>query len=114
MQIVLVCLNGSGSAAFPASTIEGLPVPARKYPVIGYRVVLEGFADAVLHSDADELLAMPGELFRLPTPAEQEAMAKATEQASMVQEDAPAPPALEEVMSTESESKKAQKASSGG
>lgn len=74
MQILLMCQHESGQVAFNAEFIEGLPVPQRRYDIRNYQVVLDGgFADVIVHHDADELLKNP--LYRMPTPAEQEQMA---------------------------------------
>lgn len=89
MEIRLMCRDVSGSVAFSAGLIEGLPAPARRYEIADHAVVLAGYDDFVLHHDAAELLSM-GDLYRLPTPAEQDAVAAAQQAASTVQENTPA------------------------
>ena len=89
MEIKLICRDVSGSVAFSAGLIDGLPAPERRYEIAEHQVVLAGYDDYVLHHDADELLAMPNGMYRMPTPAEQDAQAQAQQQASVVQEDAP-------------------------
>jgi len=98
MEIMLLCENNTGQAAFPAEIIEGIPVPERHYGIIDGMLTLSGFSDVILHHDAEELLKQS--LFRLPTPAEQEKLAKAAREASQIQEGAEqgetsAPPALD-------------------
>ena len=73
MQITLMCAHETGQAAFPEELIEGLPAPERHYDIIDGQIVLSGYADTILHHDADELLKQP--IFRMPTPAEQDEMA---------------------------------------
>lgn len=89
MQIILICHDRYGSVAFRAETIEGLTVLPRRYTIENYQVTLEGWPDEILHHDAEELLKNP--LFRMPTPAELDAMAEAERAASTVQEDASPP-----------------------
>lgn len=85
MQIILMCQHESGSVAFHAKFIDGIPAPERRYDIRNHQVILDnGLAEAILHHDAEELLR--NSLYRLPTPAEQEAMAKASQQAMTVQE----------------------------
>lgn len=87
MQITLMCPGAiSGQAAFPAELIEGIPTPERRYQIIDGTITLSGFSDSVLHHDAEELLK--NGLYRMPTPTEQDEMAQAAQQASMVQEEA--------------------------
>lgn len=87
MQIRLKCRDSSGAISFPALTLAGYQVPARHYQIVDSTVILEGYSDAVLHHDADELLAVPGGLYRMPTPAEQDAYMQVQQAASMVQEE---------------------------
>lgn len=88
MQIILKCKYTYGSVGFRAERIEGLPVDERHYEIVGGQVVLSG-EDFIVHHDADVLLATPNNVYRMPTPAEQEAMAQQAQQASMVQENEP-------------------------
>lgn len=88
MQIILKCKYTYGSVGFRAERIEGLPVDERHYEIAGGQVVLSG-EDFIIHHDADVLLATPNNVYRMPTPAEQEQMAQAQEQASIVQENEP-------------------------
>lgn len=90
MEIMLMCKNSSGSVAFSAGLVEGLPAPTRKYLIVDGKITLSGYSDAILHHDADELLNMPSGLYRMPTPAEQEQMFQEAQQASMAQESVPA------------------------
>lgn len=89
MHILLICRHAHGSASFPAGLVEGHLAPERRYVIQDHQVVLQGHVPAVLHHDADELLAIPGELYKVPTPAEIDALAEAERVASMVQEDGP-------------------------
>jgi hypothetical protein len=84
MEIVLIVNAESGQSAFPAESIEGILAPERRYNIINGKIVLSGFSDAILHHDADVLLSMS--LFRMPTPAEQDAMFQEAQQASTAQE----------------------------
>ncbi len=109
MEILVLCQNLSGSVAFSAGLIEGVPVPARIYPIADGKLTLSGYADSILQHDLEELLQMPNGLYRLPTPAEQEQFARAREAARQLQEsveqtsedqksDAAVPPAGEHVL----------------
>lgn len=89
MQITLKCKHSYGMVSFPASRIEGLPIPERHYDIVNGFVTLVGYNDTVLHHDCEELLAMPNGLYRMPTPAEQEALTQQAQQASTAQENAP-------------------------
>lgn len=88
MEITLMCAHQSGQAAFNAEWIEGIPAPQRRYDICGGKVVLAGYSDTILHHDAEDLLKQS--IFRMPTPAEQEAwtgLHKATDvPANMIQE----------------------------
>lgn len=86
MQITLKCRHSHGSASFPAELIEGHHAPDRRYEIKEHEVVLKGHMDVILHHDADALLAMPGELYRLPTLEEQEQATSAKRKASTAQE----------------------------
>ena len=88
MQIVLICQYESGGIGLNAARIDGVQVAERHYEIVNHQVVLEG-DDAVVHHDVDELLSM-GDLYRLPKPKEQDAIAKAKQDASSSQEQAPA------------------------
>lgn len=90
MPITLKCAFDTGSVAFHAELIEGVCAPERYYKTSNGTVLLDGYPDAVLKHDAQALLAMPGELYRMLTPKEQNALAKARQDASMVEEAAPA------------------------
>lgn len=85
MQIVLMCVHEAATTALSATRVQGEEVPDRWYTVENHRVVLSGWPDVVLHHDATELLRNP--IFRMPTPAEQEAMFQEAQQASMAQEE---------------------------
>lgn len=95
MQMLLICAHESGQAAFAAKWIEGIPAPERRYQIIDHRVVLDnGFADAIIHHDVEELLRNP--LYRMPTPAEQEAWMHTEQKKTVLEEDDTpvAPPAV--------------------
>ena len=89
MHIILICRHSHGQVSFPASLIEGRHAPERRYEIVDHHVTLEGHLDIILHHDADELLAMPGKMYGMPTPAEMDELAEGARQAAMVQEDAP-------------------------
>lgn len=100
MQILLKCRNVSGSIALSAGTVAGLLVPERRYQITNHLVILEGFSEVVLHHDADQLLAQDDGLFRMLTPAEQDAItdqqrATASVQESVSPESAPSQSAQE-------------------
>jgi hypothetical protein len=84
MQIVLICQYESGGIGLNAARIDGVHVPERHYEIVNHQVLLEG-DDSVIHHDVDELLAM-GDLYRLPKPKEQDAIAKSQQDASSSQE----------------------------
>lgn len=86
MDILLMCRHAHGSAAFPAKVIEGHHAPARRYAIEEYQVVLSGHAPAILHHDADELLAVPGGLYRMPTAKEQERWQRAQRAKTKIEE----------------------------
>jgi hypothetical protein len=87
VSILLICKYENGSVGLNAARIDGIQFPDRLYKIVNHQVVLEG-DDVVIRHDADELLAM-GDLYRLPTPQEQDVMTKAKQDASSVQESAP-------------------------
>lgn len=102
MQITLKCIYESGSVAFPAERIEGLPVAARQYAIVNNLLTVAG-AEVVVHHDVEQLLQQP--IYRMLTPAEQEALATQVEAANMVQESAQQgetdlPPAVEQPASS--------------
>lgn len=86
MEIILVCKHSSGQAALPAKRIGGHLAPERQYHIHNHKVALSGHPDKVLKSDAQELLDMPDELYRMPTPKEQEEWAKAEQETNQIQE----------------------------
>lgn len=86
MQIILICRNSHGSVAFPKELVEGHHAPERRYEIVDHHVTLEGHPDIILHHDADELLAMPDGLYRMPTHKELDAKAKAKREAATVEE----------------------------
>ena len=87
MQITLKCKYSSGSVGFAAQRIEGLPVDERRYEIVNGTVTIAG-EDAIVHHDVEELLAVPGGLYRMLTPAEQETMFQEAQQGSTTQENA--------------------------
>lgn len=85
MPITLKCRDTSGSVAFSAETIDGLPVPARRYMIDNGFITIET-NDALARHDIATLLAMPDDLFRLLTPQEQDALVQAQQaQVSVVE-----------------------------
>lgn len=85
MQILLLCPGAStGQAAFRAELIEGIWAPERRYDIQDGKIVLSGFDEVILHHDADELLKQS--LFRMPTPAEQEATTQQAQQSGQILE----------------------------
>ncbi len=88
MEITLICKHETGQATFPAKRISGHQASERRYNIVDHKVVLEGHHDDVLKADAQELLAMPDGLYRMPTAAEQEQWQKETEKAKQIQENA--------------------------
>ena len=89
MHITLICRHSHGSVSFPEGLIEGHHAPERRYAIHDHHVTLDGHSDIILHHDAEKLLAMPGGLYRMPTPAEQTSLVEAKHEASTVQEDVP-------------------------
>ena len=87
MSILLICKYETGSVGLNAARIDGIQFPDRLYKIVNHQVVLEG-DDLVIRHDTEELLAM-GDLYRMPTPGEQDVMTKAKQDASAVQESAP-------------------------
>lgn len=86
MKIVLMCREPHGEVALKAETIEGIEVPKRIYDIADHRITLSGFATAVLHHDAQAMLAYPGGMVRMPTPQEQFLIAEADRQARTISE----------------------------
>lgn len=84
MQILLFCENASAIITLESERIEGVAVQRRHYPVRDHIAVLEGYADAVLHHDAENLLAR--RLYRELTPEEQDRYYQAQRTKGMVQE----------------------------
>lgn len=89
MRIQLLCRDESGQIAFPKALIEGHHAPERRYEVVDHIVTLTGYPDPVLHHDADYLLSIPGNVYRMPTTTEQNALADKQRAAATVEEDAP-------------------------
>lgn len=89
MSITLICKYDNGSAPFHPELIEGIEAPARSYAVVDGEMELSGYPDVVLSHDAIYLLSIPGGLYRMPTPEEQEQAAKAKRKAATVEESAP-------------------------
>jgi hypothetical protein len=71
-----MCLHESGQAS----------VHEHHYVIQAHLVVLDGSPDEVLRRDAEELLGLPGGLYRLPTPGEQEAWMTTQRNKGMIQE----------------------------
>lgn len=111
MQIVLKCKYDHGSVGFPKGRIDGLPVDERRYEIVNGFVTIAG-EDAIVHHDVEELLAVPGGLYRMPTLAEQEAIAQEAQQASIAQEDGSAQGETAEPPAQQDSGKK--KANGGG
>ncbi len=88
-MITLKCAFDNGSVAFHAELIEGVHAPERRYAISNGTVLLDGYDAVVLQHDVDVLLSMPGELYRMLTPKEQNAAAKAKQDASTVEESIP-------------------------
>jgi hypothetical protein len=89
MTITLKCKYDNGYVAFHAEMIEGVKAPERRYVAVNGEMLLDGYPDIVLKSDAIYLLSIPGGLYRMPTPAEQDAKANAQRKAATVEESAP-------------------------
>ncbi len=84
---ILMCRDASGSVAFPPGLVAGHAVTCeRQYSVEDHVLILNDFPEAVLSRDAGYLLSVPGGLFRMPTPAEQDAIMAAQCAAASVQE----------------------------
>lgn len=86
MHITLMATFDSGQVGFSPERIEGIDAPRRSYNVVNGKLTLAGQHELVLHHDAQELLALPDGLYRLPTPAEQEAWATEQAKAGQIQE----------------------------
>jgi hypothetical protein len=84
MSILLICRHESAIVTLDAQIIEGVQVNRRHYSVRDHHMTLDGYPDAVLHHDAEQLLAQ--EIYRLPTPEEQERFTQAERTKGMVQE----------------------------
>ena len=89
MSITLICKYDNGSAPFHAELIAGIHAPARSYAVVDGEMTLDGHPNAVLCHDADYLLSIPGGLYRVMAPEEQNAKAQAKRKAATVEESAP-------------------------
>jgi hypothetical protein len=88
-MIILICKYDNGSASFHAEMIEGVQAAERRYQAVNGEMVLDGYPDVILHHDADYLLSIPGGIYRMPTPEEQDAKAEAARKAATVEESAP-------------------------
>lgn len=86
--MLLICKYASGSVAFHAAWIGGAPAPERRYYIDDYKIVLDGYAEGIVQHDTSALLAMPNELYRMPTPHEQEVFASKQAQSITIQENA--------------------------
>jgi hypothetical protein len=86
MSILLICLHESGQISLNAARIGGIEVPKRDYVIKDHMVILDGYPDGVLHHDADALLAVEGEVYRMMTPGEQEQLMRRQQARGMIQE----------------------------
>lgn len=84
--MLLICKHPSGSVAFHAAWIGGMPAPERRYYIADHRIVLGGYAEGIMQHDVAALLAMPDALYRMPTPHEQEVFAKKQAQDNQIEE----------------------------
>jgi|SRR5581483_2597740 len=89
MPITLKCKYESGSVALHVDNINGFVVHERRYEIADYEVILDGYDEAVLKHDAQQLLMMPNGLYAMPTPKEQNVKAEAQRQAATVEETVP-------------------------
>lgn len=80
MSILLICLHESGQVS----------LHGHHYVIQCHAVVLHGYPAEVLRRDADELLGwgprLPGPIYRLPTPGEQEHFMQTQRAKGMIQE----------------------------
>lgn len=87
-MIQLKCREAAGQIAFHKALIEGHHAPERHYDIADHTVVLDGYPDPVLHHDADYMLSIPGGVYQMLTPAEQDAIAESRRKAATVEETA--------------------------
>lgn len=83
-MILLFCENVSAIVTLEAETIGGVRVERRHYVVRNHMADICGYADAVLHHDAEKLLS--SHLYRQPTPEEQDRFMQARRAKGMIQE----------------------------
>jgi hypothetical protein len=86
MTTYLIAQAESGKAICPAGVIENRHIPERRYPIVEHVVTLDGQPEPVLRHDWLALCSMPGGLYRLMTPGEQNAMRSKLEEQTMVEE----------------------------
>lgn len=85
-MLLLVCRQQYGKATFPPEYIGSHHAPERSYEISDGYLFLSGYPHAILHHDADELLRIPGRLYRIATPNEQERYLQAQRSRMMIQE----------------------------
>jgi hypothetical protein len=84
--MILYCEHESGQAALHADTIDSIAVGDRTYDIRDHLLSIEGFPPPVIAHDVEDLLQIA--IFRLLTPAEQEALTAKRREASSVKEGA--------------------------
>jgi hypothetical protein len=86
MSILLICRHESGQITLNAAHIGGVEVPKRDYVIEDHLVILDGYPASVLHHDADALLAIECEIYRMPTAGEQASFVQKQRAMGMIQE----------------------------
>jgi hypothetical protein len=87
-MLILRCQYASGSISLHSETINGRRWPRRDYRIQEHKVVLCGDPAVVTH-DISALLHTPGDVYRMPTPEEQEADEAAQRRATIIHEGVP-------------------------
>ena len=85
-MITLRCTYANGSITLHAERINDREVPRRIYTISDHKVILDGIDPGVVTHDITVLLSTPGDVYRMPTCAEQEADMAAQRSARTVQE----------------------------
>lgn len=83
-MFLIVAPGVTGQVALNATMVNGLPVPARKYNIVGGFIVVDAGHEWITVHDAQEILKIPG--YRLATSEESDSYNAAQQKKTSVRE----------------------------